>query len=339
MIPQSNLTVVAPIAPGREASLRSLLVGMNFQPGLVDPRNSILPFSRFDELHFARLFILDDQTTADMEVYGQTPPIYPLSLAFLADFDGCYDDFVNPAHCGCRFWFTADLFPLRRIRRTDGYTSLDEGSGAPAGRGIVNWIGRTVRQCRQEARLRSALVDYLANAPEVAGRPAVELHAKLRQFAQSNGIMPEPEPKTPAGWWLRNKLHAIFMVPILLLGLTLWGPVLLLALRSHEKSDPVIAPPPDPALAKKLADIEDHGSTNQFSAMGSIKPGLFRRRTAVLLLAVINYTTRHVYKQGPARTRAYNPLRPMGLHRQQATHAVREQLRRQPRELHGRLHQ
>jgi len=339
MIPQSNLTVVAPIAPGREASLRSLLVGMNFQPGLVDPRNSILPFSRFDELHFARLFILDDQTTADMEVYGQTPPIYPLSLAFLADFDGCYDDFVTrliaDAGSGLRQIFShCEGFD----ERTD-IRAWMKAREHPPGAAYVNWIGRTVRQCRQEARLRSALVDYLANAPEVAGRPAVELHAKLRQFAQSNGIMPEPEPKTPAGWWLRNKLHAIFMVPILLLGLTLWGPVLLLALRSHEKSDPVIAPPPDPALAKKLADIEDHGSTNQFSAMGSIKPGLFRRRTAVLLLAVINYTTRHVYKQGPARTRAYNPLRPMGLHRQQATHAVREQLRRQPRELHGRLHQ
>jgi hypothetical protein len=305
MIPQSNLTLVAPIAAGRDTSLRSLLAGMNLQAGRVDPLNSLLPFARFEELHFARLVILDDQTTGDIAIYGQAPPGYPLYLAFLADFDGFYDDFVTQlidvagpglrrifSHCQ-GFGEATDLRAWMRDREC-----------RPAA-AYVNWIGRTARQCRQEARLRSALVDYLAKGTDVADQPAVRLHAKLREYARANGLMPEPEPKTPARWWIRNKLHAILMAPILLLGLLLWTPFLLLALRSHENSDPVIAPPPNPELAKKLADLEDHGFTNQFSAMGSLKPGVFRRWTTVLLLAIINYSTRHIYNKGAlARVRS-----------------------------------
>jgi hypothetical protein len=298
MIPQSNLTVVAPIIAGREASLRSLLAGMNFEPGRVNPANAVLPFDKFDDLHFARFVILDDQATGDIAVYGQAPPSYPLLLAFLADFDGFYDDFVGRlieyAGPGLRRIFShcegfGDATDLRAWMKAQEH---------PPGTAYVNWIGRTVRQCREEARLRTELVKYLANTPEVANRPALQLHAKLREYVQASGIMPAPPPATPAGWWIRNKLHAILMAPVLLVALTLWGAVILIALRSHEKADPVIAPPPDPAHARKLADLEDHEYTNQFSAMGSLKPGLFRRWTAILLLAVINYTTRHLYNKG-----------------------------------------
>ena len=298
MIPQSNLTVIAPVAPGREASLRKLLAEMNSQPGQADPRNSVLPFGRFEELHFARLVILDDQTSEDIAVYGETAPSFPLYLAFLADFDGPYDDFVSrlieDAGPGLRLIFS----------HCEGFDQVNDvrawmrAQEHPPGAAYVNWIGRTARQCRQEARLRTALADYLASTPEAAERPAAQLHAKLREYARNNGLMPEPEPATPAGWWIRNKLHAILMAPVLLAALTLWGPVILLALRSHEKADPVIALPPPPPLAKRLAEIEDYGATNQFSAMGSLKPGLFRRWTTVLLLAVINYTARHIYGRG-----------------------------------------
>jgi hypothetical protein len=298
MIPQSNLTVVAPIVAGRQSSLRGLLGGMNFQPGRVNPGNSVLPFDRFDDLHFARFVILDDQTSGDIAVYGQKPPSYPLSLAFLADFDGFYDDFVNRliAYAGPG---------LRRIfSHCEGFgDSTDirawmKAREHPPAAAYVNWIGRTVRQSRGEARLRAGLVEYLANTPDVAEHTAVQLHARLREFARQKGIMPAAEPKSPAGWWIRNKLHAILILPVLLLALIFWGPVILIALRSHERADRVIADPPEPAQARQLAEIEDHGFTNQFSAMGSLKPGIFRRWTAVLLLAVIDYTARHIYNTG-----------------------------------------
>ena len=63
-------------------------------------------------------------------------------------------------------------------------------------------------------------------------------------------------------------------------------------------SDPEIAPRIDPAHAHQLAMLEDHDVTNQFSAMGQIKPGPFRRWLLTFLLWVINYTARHIYNHG-----------------------------------------
>src|SRR5262249_11234419 len=181
MIPQSNLTLVAPIAAGREAALRSLLAGMNRQPGDVEPQNSVLPFARFDELHFAGLVILEDQTTGDFPVYDQAAASYPLYLAFLADFDGFYDEFVT------RLISIADLGLRRIFAHCEGFDETTDirtwmkAREHPAAAAYVNWIGRTVQQSRQEARLRNALVDYLAKARDVAEKPAAQLHGTLRE--------------------------------------------------------------------------------------------------------------------------------------------------------------
>ena len=59
-------------------------------------------------------------------------------------------------------------------------------------------------------------------------------------------------------------------------------------------SDPEIAPRVDPDHANLLSSLEDHDVTNQFSAMGSLKPGLFRRLTMILVLCAIDYTARHI---------------------------------------------
>ncbi len=51
MTPQSNFMVLAPVAAGRVGELRQLLASMNTAPGVVDPRNSVVPFSKFPTLH------------------------------------------------------------------------------------------------------------------------------------------------------------------------------------------------------------------------------------------------------------------------------------------------
>ena len=55
---------------------------------MADPANALVPFGRFDRLHFARFVILDPQTLDDIGVYGGQPPPWPASLAFLGDCDG-----------------------------------------------------------------------------------------------------------------------------------------------------------------------------------------------------------------------------------------------------------
>src|ERR1039458_2816417 len=63
--------------------------------------------------------------------------------------------------------------------------------------------------------------------------------------------------------------------------------------RRRENTEPVYAPRPDRDQAKALADIEDYEFTNQFSAMGSWKPGLVRRWMGRYILLVIDWTARH----------------------------------------------
>ena len=47
MTPQSYFMLVAPIAPGKEAALRSLLETMNSRHGVADPQNALVPFGKF----------------------------------------------------------------------------------------------------------------------------------------------------------------------------------------------------------------------------------------------------------------------------------------------------
>jgi hypothetical protein len=306
MTPQSSFMVVAPIAAQRQADLRRLLAGMNRAPGVVDPENGVVPFKRLDRLHFARIVILDDLTRNDIKVYGLKPETYPLYLAFLCDFDGDYDTFladvVRHAGSGLRQMFSccegfqpdADLLRWMKARNSTPDTIY------------VNWIGRTTRQVREESSLYDSLQTYIqTNHAMITAMPPGQVRDALKQFVATELeagrlTLTSPEP-TPLGWEVHNLLHLIGVPFVLLLVaplLLLYAPFFFFQLRRRERSDPEIAPRVDPEHANELAKLEDHDVTNQFSAFGTIKPGLFRRWTLVFFLWAINYTTRHIYNRG-----------------------------------------
>jgi len=54
----------------------------------------------------------------------------------------------------------------------------------------------------------------------------------------------------------------------------------------------------DQAYSDELAHLEDHDVTNQFSAMGSVKPGIVRLWTVIYVLWVIGYGARHIFNRG-----------------------------------------
>ena len=73
MTPQSTFMIVAPLADGQEASLRELLASMNGRDGgMADPDNPLVPFGRFDRLHFARFLVIDAPTAGDRVSFGST---------------------------------------------------------------------------------------------------------------------------------------------------------------------------------------------------------------------------------------------------------------------------
>jgi len=298
--------IVAAVLPSREGDLRQLLASMNHEPGLLNPANALIPFGQFQKLHFARVMILDDDTLDDITVYGLPRVNYPKYLAILGDSDGRTDEFLAEmaerageglrrifAHCE-GFADGADLLGWLKAHNL-----------SPAAN-YVNWIGRTVQQVKEEDSLRRALENFLQDRSEsVREMQPRQLWDTLKRFfadetRQGHITLTRPEP-TPLGWQVRNLLH-LLSIPILTL---IVSPLILLALpffviqlRRLERSDPEIAPRVAPGHADLLSALEDHGVTNQFSAMGSVKPGLFRRMTMILVLCAINYTARHIFNRG-----------------------------------------
>src|SRR5262245_38398282 len=94
MTPQSHFMVVAPVIEARLSQLRALLSSMNDRPVMAKPDNPVFPFGKFENLHFARFVILDDQTVRDFEEYGVPVPKFSTLLAFLGDCDGPGDDLL-----------------------------------------------------------------------------------------------------------------------------------------------------------------------------------------------------------------------------------------------------
>jgi hypothetical protein len=306
MTPQSTFMILAPLAEGQEASLAALLASMNGAPGMADPENTLVPFGRFEQLHVARFAIIKANTGKDIGVYGIAPTEWPPSLALLGDCDGPADallaDLVDRAGPGLRRVFAH----CRGFSTdTDLRQWMQQHAVTPAAT-YVNWIGRTVSQIREDAALRAALIEHLQGIDlESSGHSPGEICARLMAFVeevrQAGRLSLTPEAPTPLGWLVRDWSHKIG-VPLVLVALfpflVLASPLLALRLRSLEKSDPDDLGRPDLEYLRSLASIEDHEFTNQFSAFGDIKPGLFRRYTVMFLLWLLDYAARHIYRRG-----------------------------------------
>ena len=295
--------VVARVDRNSVDPLRTLLSTMNHAPGRVNPSNSLVPFGLLENLHFARFLILDDQTLDDVRMYGLPRQEYPTYLAFLCDFDGSPEEFLNDllkcAESGLRRVFS---FCHTFTANTDLRQWIQEHH-VPIATRYVNWRGRTVKQVREEVKLRQILGTYLrSNFHLVENETAEQVRLHLRKFVQAERAagrltLTPPEP-TPWSMQIRNAAHFIGVGLLIILSLPFAALLVLFRIRSLERSDPEFAPRPAPEDAGRLSILEDHSVSNQFSAMGSLKPGLARRWIASYVLWVIDWTARHVYTTG-----------------------------------------
>jgi hypothetical protein len=297
--------VVARVTLGRERSLRELLETMNSKPGMADPANAVLPFGQFERLHFARLAVLDDPTVGDIEAHGVPRPSLPVYLAFIGSCDGpaneCIKDLAQRAETG-----------LRRIfMHCDGFDAQGDlvawvqAHQRPLAANYINWVGRSVRQVKEESALRRALAAKVPRVSLASAAQAQQLRRALIDFVDAEvsagrlGLTP-PDP-TPLRWQIAKLLHlvAIPLVGLILLPLLIiLAPFLIFTLRAKERSDAEIFPPPDRAVLLELQHLEDHDVSNQYTAIGSLKPGSFRRWLATVLLVLIDYTARHIFTRG-----------------------------------------
>ncbi|MGJ7509969.1 hypothetical protein [Variovorax sp. GT1P44] len=304
MTPQSHFMVVAPLATGREAGLRQLLDTMNVTPGVADPSNALVPFSEFERLHFARFALLPDTTMGDLEVFDLPRPHVPTYLCFLGECDGPADDqlaeFVERAGDGLR-----QLFSHCETYGT-GANLLGwlRSHSVPVAAGYVNRIGRTVTQIRQDSALQRILSsqvrrDFATDVDPQALRR--ELLAAVQAEMIAGRLVLTSTERTPMDWQLRNLLHAIGvpLVGLILLPLLIvLAPFVVLLLRHHEKNDPEFCPRPEIGAVREMQQLEDHDLTNSFTALGPVKPGLFRRWLTQFILLLIDYACRHVFGHG-----------------------------------------
>jgi hypothetical protein len=301
--PQSQFTVVAPVLAGRESALRKLLASMTSQPGMADPENALLPFGEFGQVHFARLVLLDDPTLGDIEAYGLPRPQRPVYLAFVGDCDGpahkCLAELARRAGPGLRaiFEHCADF---------DGALlpwMLEHDQ--PIAASYVNWVGRTVVQIREESALQQTLAVRAnrapADSPAVAQQRRRELIAHVRSEQAAGRLSLTPPQPTPRLWRLAQIANALLVLLFGVIALPFFIvllPFLIIRLRRLETTDPEICPPPDPTALLELQQIEDYDVTNQYTALGSVKPGWFRRGLLTLVLVAIQFTCRNVFTRG-----------------------------------------
>ncbi|MBS0643816.1 MAG: hypothetical protein JSS43_28480 [Proteobacteria bacterium] len=306
MLPQSAVLVTAPIVPDQQQALTELLVTMNLVPGFADPDNALVPFGQFDRLHFARFLILQDPVPDEITVHGLPPSPWLPMLAFFADCDGTADDFLNDMASRCEAGLRRIFAHCRGF--TAGTDLLDwmRRHQTPIAANYVNWIGRTVRQIREEAALFRALSGWLdANGSELAGHAPRDIHRRLSAFVaeqrRAGALALSPPEPAPPGWYWHNLVHAVTVPVVLTAALPLllaYLPFFLLLLRRHETTDPEINTPPDLARRTAIAAFEDHDVSNPYIVIGYLKPGPFRRSLAVFLLWLVNYAARHIYRRG-----------------------------------------
>ena len=326
MTPQSTFLIVAPITPAREAELRGLLESMHDATGRLNTHNALVPFGRFDALHVARFLVVEDLTLNDIQVYGLPAPRYPHYLAFAGDLDGdrdaCLDQLAADARTGLETLFSCcDGFA--------GGASLAawmKSRNVAASATYVNWRGRTVRQVREEAALHDTLEQHVdRQSSALKGLPPTEIHRRLRALVdadlETGRLTLSAERSTPLGWRIRNLVHlvgvplAFLLLSPLLLVIAI---VALVRLRSLEKTDRELCWRDADDHAAELARIEDLDVSNQFSAMGTLKPGIVRLGTTVLVLLAIDYAARHLYTRGRlARVRTIHFARWVFLDRRQ----------------------
>jgi hypothetical protein len=152
--------------------------------------------------------------------------------------------------------------------------------------------------------------------PDIEGLTPRQIHERLRDLVigdvNAGRLTLSADAPTPMGWRIANLLHfaslpaailflllILLLVPRIVLFAIIAAAVLtVVRLRILEQTDPELCSRPPAESVTKLALLEDHDVTNQFSAMGTLKPGPLRLLTTRVVLWLIDWTARHIYTKG-----------------------------------------
>jgi hypothetical protein len=298
MTPQVDLNVVCPVRPGEVEAALATLAPLAARPA----DNELIPFGRLAGVHFARLLLIDAATGLQGE------PI-PAQLVLMADLDGPLEarlaELVETAGCGldavfqhCDGYPGPGATPALRLAFLRAHSVRSDAF-------YTNTVGRTVLQIRQEAELREA-IEGMLDQGDWAGQEPTRVRARVQELVRCRPELAWAGSRArerDLGWRVRQVVVWLVAVPLLVLAVAvLLLPATLLALlvfvallRIHELRDRPSDQVPSPEHVAELTAIEDHGPQNQFTVVGFLKPGPFRRLTERVVLLLTDYGTRHVF--------------------------------------------
>ena len=293
---QAALTIIAPVEEEQDNALERLLEDLGQKP-------DALPFAALPNLHFARLFVLG--ASADLAGARLGPQLVFLSdldapvEPYLPDLVDAFGPAIDTIFGHCVGW------PRSHAATRDARIAFLRSHSRKAAAAYVNTVGRSVDQILHEDALRRAIERFL-DAPENDWPEAtpVQVRAAIREWVFGEDALrwASRPAEPPERWWrAREAVHAILaplllliLLPILILVLPVWA----VLLRLHERSDVPEHDQPDPERVEALTVMEDHVVQNPFTAVGLLKPGLFRRLTFQAVLQAVSYGVRHIFNRG-----------------------------------------
>ncbi|MBV8885693.1 MAG: hypothetical protein JO235_17085 [Chroococcidiopsidaceae cyanobacterium CP_BM_RX_35] len=301
MTHQVPLTIITKIKPDSMDNLKQLLGMMSEDVEL----NNIIPFVKFSQVHFARFVILEESRDLDNKVIQ---PSLVFSSEIDAPLEGYFNDLVDAIGEGLdQIYSHCEGYPIPGERTRQSRLAYLHTHRVEIQAFYVNTVGRTVQQVHREAKLRDQIEDFLDRQQakqDWLGWDGMRVRQVIRDFVKGERSLNWAlTPVTPSfEWRVGETIHFIAGLLLILVGLLVFlpfSPIYAAILRYKEERD---AQQDRGRLSSRerdeLAIREDHVVQNQFSAVGLIKPGLFRLTTVRVLLWLVNFTSRHIFNNG-----------------------------------------
>lgn len=302
MTPQADFLVLAPIRAGQIEPLRALIAGCTLagQPGHADPANAHFDFTKIPTLHNIRVALLEDPSIGDRAIYAQNWPEERVGLALLGCCDGDADHLLQNLSEHMGKWLSQLFAHCEGFVIGDDVLCWMRARVKKSAASYVNGPGRTVQQIHQEAKLSAMLRTKRAGMQDGGTDAALSLR---RAVAMQQPALTRAAPP-PWSWCFRTALYFLSLPLVAVIFALMWRltlPVLILSawwLRRLETRDAVIVIAPDPAEIARRSAYEDHDNANPFTAIGSLKPGMFRWGVVVVVLFVIDWAARYLFRKG-----------------------------------------
>jgi hypothetical protein len=294
---QVAVTIVADVRPGQSESLERLLGTM----GDGTANGSVVDLAALPALHFARFVLVDE--TRDL----RDRPL-PALLVYMSDVDVSRDrhlgDLVDGASDGLdRLYGHCVGYPEPGSRNRESRLAYLRAHVVKEQARYFNTTGRNVRQVRQEAELHDSVETFLDGRAAAADADPQAVRAAVHELVTRDESLrwALSRPGRDLGFLARETLHLVvgaLVVLVLSPLLLLLAPVYLFLLWLHERSDRAPHLPAQLDRVERLAELEDLAVHNPFTAVGFVKPGLFRRITISTIFAALNFAARHIFNHG-----------------------------------------